>query len=262
MRRITGAMLGLLFVLGTQAACGSPSKQTSGTQAASKQTSGAPAAVQSTPTPAAAEDSDSGLEKEIKAFAEGEGDETVLRNLKERPRDSLIASIKRIRAGAEDDDPVRVKIAFLFCRLGYSYPENRLVVVEGFENPRKYKEFYEDDAVGMLASLIREGDKDLLPTTFKASAKSDGALSEGLSAIFIENVRENPSAFLRQLSRVNSGVRKKVYELVSYSVLTADAFNKVKASLLTVPAQSKEYALAKEMILFIDDEMKRKTEST
>jgi hypothetical protein len=251
MRRITVVVTGLLLVLNTQAACGSPSKQTPVT----------PAAVQTTTPPAASEESDSGLEREINAFAEGEGNETVLRNLKERPRDALVTSIKRIRDDAEGDDPIRVKIAFLFCRLGYSYAENRRIVIEGFEKPRKYKEFYEDDAAGMLASLIREGDKELLPTMFKASAKSDGALSEELSAVFIENVRENPSAFLRQLAPMKDDVRKEVYKLTSYSILTADEFNRVKVSLLSIPAQSKEYAVSKEMLLYLDDEMKHKSKS-
>jgi len=78
------------------------------------------------------------LEEQINAFAEGEGNETVLRDFKSRPQDSLVTSIKRIRDRAEPTDQIRVRIAFLFCRLRYSYAENRSLVVEAFTNPRKY----------------------------------------------------------------------------------------------------------------------------
>jgi hypothetical protein len=243
------AMFGLIFALGAQAACAPPVRQTS---------AGA-APFQTTPTPDAAEDSDAGMERQINAFAEGEGNETILRDFKTRPQDSLIASIKRIRDHAEPTDPIRVKIAFLFCRLGYSYSENRAIVVEAFTNPRQYEGFYKDDGVGMLAALIREGDKDLLPVTFRAATRADGALAEGLSDIFIKNVREDPNAFLRQLSHMSAGVRRDVYKLVGYAILTDDDSDKVRALFSSVPLGSEEYAVAKEMLRFLDNEARRKT---
>ncbi len=240
-------VIGLLLALNAQAACESSMHQTP-----------SPTNVQPTPTPDMMENNPSKLEKQIKAFAEGEGDNTILRDFKARPRDSLITSIKRIRDSAKPSDPIRVKIAFLFCRLGYSYSENRAIVIDGFTNPHKYEEFYADDAVGMMASLIREGDKDLLPITFKASKGADGALAEGLSAIFLENVRENLSTFLQKLSSMNVDIRKRVYELVSPAILTAGEFDRVKASLLSVSRKSEEYLVAKEMLLFLESAVKHR----
>ena len=241
-------VIGLLLSLNIQAAC-EPSVKLAPP----------PANVQPGTTPAMTENNPSVLEEQIVAFAEGEGDDTILQDFKARPRDSLIASIKRIRDNAKPTDPIRVKIAFLFCRLGYSYPENRAIVIDGFTNPRRYEEFYADDAVGMMASLIREGDKDLLLVTFKASKGADGALSEGLSSIFLKNVRENPSTFLQQLSHMNVDIRKSVYELVIPAILTAGEIDKVKVSLMSVSRDSEEYPVAKEMLLYFENKVKHKS---
>jgi hypothetical protein len=239
-------MVGLIFSLVAQVACAAPAGQTTADAAR----------VQSAATPApagVAADSEAELVSRINAFAEGGGDETALRDFTSRPRVPLITSITRIRDGAEPDALIRVRVAFLFCRLGHSYPENRAVVLDAFRNPRKYEGFFEDEGVGMLAALIRGGDQDLLPVTFRAAKKSDGALSEGLSDLFVKNLRENPNAFLRELSRMNADTRRDVYRLIGYAARSPDGSAKLRALLSSIPPDAKEYAVAKEMLPFLDD---------
>ena len=110
----------------------------------------------------------------------------------------------------------------------------------------------------MLAALIREGDKDLLPVTFRASKDADGALAGGLSDLFLKNVRENPNVFLRELSHMNAEVRARVYKLVGYAIRTTKTSDKIRALLSSVSPDSEEYAVAKEMLRFLDNEAKRR----
>lgn len=237
---------GLVVALSTQVACGSSAQKK---PAAAEQTQ-TPQTVTSPPT-------DGDLEKKINAFAEGEGDDAVLAELlRQQPRESLITSAERIREAAEPTDAVRVSVAFLLCRLNHSYPENRTIIVEAFRNPEKYRDFHGDYVVGMLARQIREGDKELLPVTFQAAKAADGASAEGLSSIFIENFRATPNAFLQQLSRMNVGVRREVFELLSHALLTTDDVSSAKTTLASISPESQEHQTAKEMYAFLDQKRK------
>ncbi len=246
MRRfISEATIGLFCVLNIQVGCDT-----------SVQPSNAPIKIQTDHVLSTVEQDQEDLKKQIIAFAEGEGDDSILQDFKTLPQDSLMASIEHIRDNASINDPIRVKIAFLFCRLGYLYSENRAIVVTGLSHPPRYEGFYADQAVGMLASLIRGGDKNLLSVTFKAAKDADGALAEGLTAIFIENLRERPDRLLQELTYVDSDTRKEVYKLVGFAIATTYDSDKIKAYLSSVPKESEGYSMAKEMLQVLNYRLK------
>src|SRR5712691_5362949 len=57
------------------------------------------------------------LKKVINDASEGEGNETALRKLKDMPRAELHRELNRIRNGLARDDSLRVKVAFVSCKL-------------------------------------------------------------------------------------------------------------------------------------------------
>jgi hypothetical protein len=114
------------------------------------------------------------------------------------------------------DDRLRAEIAFVFCYLKHDYSSNRAIIVSGLHVPSVYKGFAGDNAVGMLGTLIRKGDKDLLKVVLARAEHSDGALSEGIAEVIEDEIRADPENFLISLKDQPQEVKESVYDLIEW----------------------------------------------
>jgi hypothetical protein len=255
---------GLVCGFSLQVACKVPVQEKTTPPAREKSTP----LAQEKPTPSATvradhprepvEERDSALKQQIIEFSYDLGTSWNLRYFQRLPRNSLISSLHRIRDKAEADDPIRVQIAFLLCRLRYQYPRNRAIVIDGFKNRNKYDQLPHEDAFWMIDRLIRGGDNELWTLAFEAAPKSDGALSELLDSTFFHALTADPRKFLRRLAHMNTTIKRGVYQLIAYAAMEGGS-NKIRRVLQSIPKGTREYSIAREMQSFIDSELKRKT---
>ncbi|MDX6709835.1 MAG: hypothetical protein QOH96_851, partial [Blastocatellia bacterium] len=164
------------------------------------------------------EESESALKQQIIEFSYDEGTSSNLQHFQRLPRNSLISTLHRIRDKAEADDPIRVQVAFLLCKLRYQYPKNRAIVIDGFKNTNKYEHLPKEDAFWMINKLISGGDDELLTLAFEAAPRSDGALSEMLEGTYLDALEADPGKFLRRLAHMNTTIKRRVYQLIAYAM--------------------------------------------
>jgi len=186
------------------------------------------------------------LIEQVRKFANDEGaaGQAAWETLNAYPRQELISSLTKIQKATPESDPLRVDIAFVLCNLDYEYQPNRQLIVSAFTKTNRH-------ALGeerLISRLILRGDKELLPVLFSAVEWSDGAVSEGLSDTFAEQLRSDPEKFLLELKSEPLGVRQKVYALMDDSVLSEEDVKKVKKYLAALPRDSGIAPVAKEML--------------
>lgn len=191
---------------------------------------------------------DSELKDKVEAFAVGEGNDNILEELSKCPRDVLTKNLTEIQENALEDDPIRVKIAYLFCRLGYDCERNKSIVLLALSPKLHFKNFYADDVIVMIAVLIRLGDKSLLSKVFNATEWADGSLAEGVSSILAEEILKDPDTLLESLRREQFKLRQKVYLSTGYGLLDNVDKKSVFNYLKSVKQKSPNYSIAKEML--------------
>lgn len=192
-------------------------------------------------------DADKTLIGLVRKFANDEGPhgEAAWEQLRRYPRQDSINSLKRIQEAVPEHDTLRVDIAFVFCNLDYKYQFNRQTVVTAFAKRGQHGLGEER----LISRLVRRGDSDLLHVLFSAAERSDGALSEGLSDTFAEQILGDPEKFLLKLKSEPLETRRKVYELLDETVMTEDDVRKVKTYLRSVPRDAAIAPVASEMIV-------------
>lgn len=204
-----------------------------------------PSSHQERETEKAAMVMDKTLIEQVRKFA---GDEGFLgteawKKITAYPRQELISSLTSIQKDTPEDDPLRIDIAFVFCNLDYEYQANRQIVVSAFTKSKRHALSEE----WLINRLIRRGDKELLPILFSAVEQSDGALSEGLSDTFADQIRSEPEKFLLKLKAEPLRIRQKVYELLDETVMSEEDIKKVKKYLASVPKDAAIASVANEM---------------
>ena len=192
--------------------------------------------------------SDRELLKLVEVAAEGEGNTVALEKLQALPREDVIATLSRIRQSLKGDDPLRVKISFVFCYLNYEYPYNRSVIISAFTKTSRYKGFSADDAVVLIGTLIKRGDKELLNVVFKNVGEADTAPAEGILAIFVERIQTDPESFMLSLKEQSVQIRKDVYELLEGATIPEETLNRLRSSLLTVSSNPQTARVSKELL--------------
>jgi hypothetical protein len=174
---------------------------------------------------------------------EGAVGQEAWKKLTTYPRQELISSLTNIQKAAPEGDPIRIDIAFVLCPLDYEYQPNRQLIITAFTKTNRH-------ALGeerLLCRLIRRGDQELLPVLFSAAEWSDGALSEGLSDTFAEQLRSDPGKFLLELKTEPFEVRQKVYALLDETALSEEDVKKVREYLAALPRDSAITPIAREM---------------
>ena len=189
---------------------------------------------------------DKTLIEQIRQFARDEGalGKEAWGKLNAFPRQELISSLTSIQKATPEGDPLGVDIAFALCNLDHEYQANRQVIVSAFTKPNQHA-FSEER---LISRLVRRGDKELLPVLFSAVERSDGALSEGLSDTFADQIRSDPESFLLKLKAEQPRIRQKVYELLDETVLSEEDITKAKKYLASVSIDASIAPVAKEML--------------
>ncbi|HBR56671.1 MAG TPA: hypothetical protein DEA22_04265 [Blastocatellia bacterium] len=134
-------------------------------------------------------------------------DDTVVKTLLGKPRNELIENLSLLEAKRTDDKFITLNIAYLFCLVNHEYVDNRRIIVDELHSSTPT---LPEDAIAMVGSLIKRGDTDLLLAVFVVSENSDGAVSEEISAIYIESAASQGEAFVKNLISANSTARVDV----------------------------------------------------
>jgi hypothetical protein len=197
-------------------------------------------------TEKAATTMDKPLIDQVRKFArdEGAGGKEAWKELNAHPRQELIGSLTSIQKATPEGDTLGVDIAFVLCHLDHEYQANRQLIVSAFTKSNRHAL----DEERLLSRLVGRGDKELLPVLFSAVEWSDGALSEGLSDTFAEQIRSDPEKFLLKLKAERPEIRQKVYGLLDETVMSEEEMKKVKEYLASVPKDAAIAPVATEML--------------
>lgn len=189
---------------------------------------------------------DGNVIEQVRKFAGDEGavGQEAWKGLNAYPRQELISSLTNIQKATPEGDPLRVDIAFVLCNLDYEYRPNRQLIIDAFTKTNRH-------ALGeerLLGRLVGRGDHELLPVLFSAAEWSDGAVSEGLSDTFAEQLRSDPGKFLLELKTEPSELRRKVYALLDETALSKEDVKKVELYVEALPRDSAIAPVAEEML--------------
>lgn len=190
------------------------------------------------------------LTRLIKTFSEdvGENGQTAWQRLQSYPREDLVNSLLKLRNDLPKDSPTQYSIAFVLCNLNYEYQRNVHVIVSALTKVPHEQNYDADSAESMLGRLIHRGDKELLRVLFRAVPWSDGALAEGLSDTFSEELRSDPKEFLTRLKNETKDTRSKTYSLIASGSLTAKDLRTLRGQLASLPRTAPIFQVAKELL--------------
>ena len=190
------------------------------------------------------------LTRLIKTFSEdvGENGRAAWQRLQSYPREDLINSLLKLRHDLPKDSPMQYSIAFVLCNVNYEYQANVRVIVSALTKVPHEQNYDADSAASMLGRLIHRGDKELLRVLFGAVPWSDGALAEGLSDAFSEELRSEPKEFLTRLKNEPKDTRSKIYTLIASGLLNAKDLQNLKGQLASLPRTSPIFQVAKELL--------------
>jgi hypothetical protein len=199
---------------------------------------------------APARNADGSLMAAVEEFAAGGGmsSDRAWRKINSYSRADLVGRLNRISGALPEDDRRRVLIAFLLCNLDQDYPLNKKVVVSSLEPKSGYRQFYGDWAAGLMIRLVQRGDRSLLPHLFAAAEWSDGAMSEELSAFFIDATRTESAAFLSELKDAPPQVRRQVYKVMSAGIFSAEDRKELDEALTSAARDADTAPVAREML--------------
>jgi len=220
---------------------------------------------ESTPAREQAGNSDKELIKLVNQFASsGNEADAAWKQFQSYPRQELITSLLRLQQSLAADDRQRVLISFALCNLNYEYEKNRAVVVSSLSEQTHYKDFDAEWAASLLESLMKRGDKNVLPSLFSVAPRSDGSFAEELGGVYLNAWHSDPKEFLMGLKSVPIKARRSVYFLLLNDELLTDAdTTKMKAYLRSAEHDSAIGRIAKEMLTAIprlEEERKRNQE--
>lgn len=201
----------------------------------------------------------SNLRGKIEKFAVGEGDEEILKKLSECPREALIRDTEGIKSQAAVNDSIRIKIAYLFCRLGYQYEENREIIAMSLLPDTGFKDFYPEDVVVMADVLIRNGDTELLSSVLDSASWADGAVSEVVSNILAEELLRDPEKLLDYFENKSPALRKNAGILIRYGLEFDDKRKREKAirGLKAISRKSQHSKIVDELLIVISQKGQR-----
>jgi len=188
------------------------------------------------------------LRKQVERFAVGEGNEKVYLQLEQLPRNNLISDLDKLKGQAAEDDSIRVKIAFLFCRLDYHYEENREIIARSLTRNSPYYKLPPDETIGFASNMIKRGDKQLLAVVMTASEWADGALGEGIEDILYKVVMNDLDSILRNLVNLPLPIRQAVYREIKFALTEAKDKSKIKSQLKSKYGDKVLSNVAKEML--------------
>jgi len=190
------------------------------------------------------------LARLIKTFSEdrGENGQAAWEKLQSYPHNHLIDSLLRIREDLTEDSPMQLSVAFVLCNMNYEYSTNVQIIVSALTKIPHSMNYYADNAEAMLSRLIHRGDKALLQVLFSAVPWSDGALTEGLSDTFSDELRSDPREFLSQLKKTHEATRLKVYKQIRSGSLTADDVKRLRGQVKSLARTGPISQVAKEIL--------------
>jgi hypothetical protein len=187
---------------------------------------------------------------DLRACVEGlnfvDEDDAIMYDICQRPRARLIQESIELRNGTSANYGFRVRIAYVFCRLGYRYRENRAKIISDMGSKCRFDNCQQEDAAAALGILMRLGDHDLLEPVIDAATLSDGALSEELSVVLYSELVANPQELLRHLRDKPYKTRKNVYELIKFDLPEISSRLAV-VHLRSTPKNSPDYEHANEL---------------
>jgi hypothetical protein len=207
-----------------------------------------PAAAEQEPVPAdcAAPGADVALAESLKVFSEdvGETGQAELARLEARA-----AELRRLQQCLPPDSPTQPRIAFALCHLGGDCDASRRLLESALEESSPYADLPPDLAAEMLSRLVtlnvsRSDEaraEEAMVSLFNAAPAADGALSEGLGAVFTEKLRTQNSVFFSAFgqlfspereARGSADLRTAVYDLLR------DVGRVTEAELRSVPQRA------------------------
>jgi len=111
-------------------------------------------------------------------------------------RSDLVNGLSQLGKAGTKDETDKVAIAFVLCNLDFEYDANKEVIVAALMKEPHSENSRSDWEAGLIGRLIKRGDKNLLPVLFRVAEWSDGALSEELAGVYLDNWRSDPKGFL------------------------------------------------------------------
>jgi hypothetical protein len=186
----------------------------------------------------------------VKTFSEdvGPDGEAAWQKLQAYPRNELINHVIARRDTLPSDDHTRYQFAFLLCNLGYKYHFNVKQIESALVSQSGRPSNDADTAAIMLGRLLRRGHKELLNVLFSAAPSSDGSLSEALSDVLFDQLRNNTSNFLIELRDEPRAIRFRVYQLVNDGPVSRKDLQHLKAKLQLLSRSSGIAEVAKEAL--------------
>lgn len=189
--------------------------------------------------------SDRELLKNVEIYA-GLGDDasSAWQNLMSHDREKLARDLGRISDGLPSNDRNRVLIAFAFCKMRYDYDSNRKIVLSALAKKSPYKDLGGDWAVTLIASLLIDGDKDLLVPLLQAAEWSDGAMAMDLSRVYYDALSMDTDGFLASLVKQSKNTRKNVTYLIRNNSRTPEQNQRIIGYLKKISPPSKVAPIA------------------
>jgi hypothetical protein len=197
---------------------------------------------------------DAALISDIKMFAEDVGQEgqKAWERLRSIPRDELIRRLLNIRSRLPADDSMQPRIAFVFCKLDYEYSSNVAIVASALSREAKYRNFYADDAAGLIIRLIDQGDKSLWPILLGSTEWADGALAEQLRDTIAAHLVNDTDTLLDVLRVQPKETRVQIYRLIgSEGAFSAQDKQVISGRLRAVDPKAKVYPVAEELLVSV-----------
>jgi len=183
------------------------------------------------------------LKQLIESFGPDEQD-VHLQELLSIPRQRLISSLLQFRNGKINSDAFQMRVAFLLCRLNYEYQHNRKLIRSKLSRAHRANA---DTTISLIGILIARGDRSLLSDVFSACEWSDGAASEAITDVFLEETRKHLVAFVRALELRPTKVRLGVYRFLN-SAWTKDQLSNLRKSLVEMTQTAELRSIRTEML--------------
>jgi len=183
------------------------------------------------------------LKQLIESFGPDEQD-VNLQKLLSIPPQQLISRLLQFRKGKINSAAFQVRVTFLLCRLDYEYQHNRKLIRSNLSRAHRANA---DTTISLIGALIARGDRSLLSDVFSACEWSDGAASEAISDVFLEETSKHLSAFVRTLKLRTTKVRLGVYRFFN-SAWTKDQLSSLKKSLDEMPQTAELRSIRTEML--------------
>jgi hypothetical protein len=199
---------------------------------------------------------DTALINDIKTFTAdvGQEGEKAWKRLRSIPRDELIRRLLDMRSRLDADDSMRPRIAFVLCNLDYEYLSNAKIVASALSRETKYRNFYADDAAGLIIRLIDRGDKSLWPVLLSSAAWADGALAEQLGDTIGDRLLNDTDTLLEVLNAQPKEIRVKVYRLIgAEGAFSPQDRQLITGRLRTIRPKAKAYPVAQELLSSVFD---------